>query len=139
MPNAPEIAALYDTYKLDKVEITWISNKQNAEASLSSLNFDYGPRFYVANDYTADFGASLLGIQEQVDCKAFMNSDGTENKWDVITRYTRYHTIHTMQTNKLINKILIFLNKHFTIPHHFTHDTTVRQKSIHKKILNRLE
>lgn len=116
IPNAAEIAALYDQLKIDKVEITWSSTHIGTSNGASSAT---APKFLVCNDNNDGIGsASLSEIQQQPN-KEYYDISGKSFKW----------TCGKPQFQRLIYQSGLvsnyepttgFVNSNSTIPHYGT-------------------
>jgi len=115
IPNAAEIAALYDQIRIDKVEITWSSN---AQANSSGGAGVIAAKFLVCNDSNDGIGtASLAEIQQQPN-KEYYAADGRSHKWSCIPKYQRVIFQSVAVSN--YEPTRGFVNSNSTIPHYGT-------------------
>lgn len=116
IPNAAELAALYDQVKIDKVELTW-SGTHIGTANLGGTGAAL--KFLVCNDNNDGIGAaSLTEIQQQPN-KEYYAIDGRSFKWNCSKpQYQRL----VYQTGLVSNyePTTGFVNSNSTIPHYGT-------------------
>jgi len=114
IPNAAEIAALYDLVKIDKVEITWSSN--HAATSNANGVSATAPKFLVCNDHNDGIGAATLVEIQQQPNKTFMAVDGRDHKWTCYPKYQRI--IYQTALASSYEPTTGFVNTNSTIPHY---------------------
>jgi len=113
LPNAAEIAALYDTMRIDKVEIEWSGNSQ---ASTTATVQGSGIKFLVCNDSNDGIGAASLAEVQQQPNKAFLDLSGRSHKWTCYPKFQRvvYQTLLVSNYEPTTG----FVNSNSTIPHY---------------------
>jgi len=114
LPNAAEIAALWDMISIDKVEMTITSLYDPSDAG-GTTNF--APRMLICNDYNSGVtGTSLSAIQEHSDCKTLNRMN---NKWAVKPKYQR--VVYFTAVSSSYEPARGFVNADSAIPHYGTH------------------
>jgi len=115
LPNAAELAALYDRVRLDKVEITFSCQRQTQTGATNAASA-YNPRFLICNDDNDGIGtASVAQIQQQPN-KPFLNGDGTQMKWVCYPKYQRVVYLTSLVSN--YEPARGFVNSDAAIPHY---------------------
>jgi len=114
LPNAAELAALYDHVRIDKVEITWAGNHQAQTAANASAA--YPPRFLVCNDDNDGIGTATVVQIQQAPNKAFFQADGTQMKWTCYPKYQRIVYLTSLVSNYEASRG--FVNTDSAIPHY---------------------
>jgi len=113
LPNASEIAALYDLMRIDKVELVWSNN--TAAVSNGGTASNRAAKFLVCNDSNDGVGTTALDQIQQQPNKTFYNTDGTENKWTCVPKYSRVVYQTALVSN--YEPTRGFVNANSTIPH----------------------
>jgi len=114
LPNAAELAALYERMRIDKVEITLSSQRQAQTAANTATA--YSPKFLICNDENDGIGtASIAQIQQQPN-KPFMDVDGTSMKWTCFPKYQRVVYLTSLVSN--YEPARGFVNSDAAIPHY---------------------
>lgn len=116
LPNAAELAALYDLVRIDKVEITFASSQQASSETFSANNLPV--RLIFCNDDNDGAGTSTLSQIQQQPNKSFYNGDGTMDKWTCMPKYQRivYFTALTSSYEPTKG----FVNSDTAVPHYGT-------------------
>lgn len=115
IPNAAELAALYDQVKIDKVELTWsgttigTSNLASAGAAL---------KFLVCNDDNDGIGAASLAEIQQQPNKEYYAIDGRSFHWTCLPKYQRI--VYQNAATSSYEPTRGFVNLNSTIPHYGT-------------------
>jgi len=113
LPNASEIAALYDLMRIDKVELVWSNN--TAAVSNGGTASNRAAKFLVCNDSNDGVGTTALDQIQQQPNKTFYNTDATENKWTCVPKYSRVVYQTALVSN--YEPTRGFVNANSTIPH----------------------
>jgi len=116
LPNAAELAALYDLVRIDKVEITMGWSQQSSASQYNSGNI--APRLIICNDDNDGAGTATLAQIQQQPNKSFYTTDGTMAKWTCVPKYQRiiYYTAATSSYEPTRG----FVNTDTAIPHYGT-------------------
>ena len=117
IPNAAEIAALWDRVKIDKVEITMSANGTDPVYNTTA---SHGPRIFLANDYTdGTTGNTLAATQEMEGCKLFqLSSDQDVRVWTVRPKFQRIVFFTTVSSS--YEPASGFVSTGTAIPHYGT-------------------
>jgi len=113
--NAAEIAALYDTMRIDKVEIEWSGNSQ---ASTTATVQASALKYLVCNDSNDGIAVATLAEVQQQPNKAFLDIDGRSHKWTCYPQYQRVVYQTALVSN--YEPTRGFVNSNSTIPHYGT-------------------
>jgi len=114
LPNASEIAALYDLMRIDKVELTWSNN--TSAVSNGGTGINRSAKYLVCNDSNDGVGTTALDQIQQQPNKSFYSTAGTEHKWTCVPKYSRvvYQTVAVSNYEPTRG----FVNSNSTIPHY---------------------
>jgi len=113
LPNAAEIAALYDLMRIDKVELTWSNN--SAAVSNGGTGTNRAAKFLVCNDSNDGVGTTALDQIQQQPNRSFYNTNGGEHKWTCVPKYSRVVYQTALVSN--YEPTRGFVNANSTIPH----------------------
>jgi len=116
LPNAAELAALYDRVRIDKVEITWAGNHQAQTGANNTAG--YPPRFLICNDDNDGVGTASIASIQQHQNKSFLDGSGLQNKWVVYPKYQRIVYLTSLVSNYEPSRG--FVNADAAIPHYGT-------------------
>jgi len=114
LPNSTEFSALYDTIRIDKVELTFSNILQDASASASGRQ----PRFIICNDYNDALATGISQIFQQDGITTFVGQQNQPFRWTVRPKYQRllYYTAATSSYEPARG----FVNSDTDIPHYGT-------------------
>lgn len=114
LPNAAEIAALYDLMRIDKVELVW-SNNTAAITNGGGVSTNRAAKYLVCNDSNDGVGTTALDQIQQQPNKSFLSSNGAEHKWTCVPKYSRVVYQTALVSN--YEPTRGFVNTNSTIPH----------------------
>lgn len=113
LPNAAEIAALYDLMKIDKVDLVWSNNTGAVTNGGTATN--RSAKFLVCNDPNDGVGTTSLDQIQQQPNKSFYSTNAIEHKWSCVPKYSR--VIYQTATVSNYEPTRGFVNANSTIPH----------------------
>jgi len=116
LPNAAELAALYDLVRIDKVEISMGVSNQSIAGTFSSNAIP--ARLIVCNDDNDGAGTATLAQIQQQPNKSFYSTDGTMAKWTCFPKYQRI--IYYTSLVSSYEPTRGFVNTDTAIPHYGT-------------------
>ena len=114
LPNASELAALYELMRIDKVEMTWSTSQQTTGSTTTPA---IPPRFLVCTDQNDGVAVTpdLAAIQQQ-NPKTFYNADGRAHKMTVRPKFQRIVYQTALVSN--YEPSTGFVNSNAAIPHY---------------------
>lgn len=113
LPNAAEIAALYDLMQIDKVEFVWSNN--TAAVTNGTTGVNRHAKYLICNDSNDGVGTTALDQIQQQPNKSFYSGDGIDNKWTCVPKYSRVVYQTALVSN--YEPTRGFVNANSTIPH----------------------
>jgi len=114
LPNAAELAALYDQVRIDKVELTMAASQQASTGAFSSSILP--ARLIICNDDNNGQGSATLAEIKQQPNKVFYDGDGKAVKWTCYPKYQRIVYFTSLVSN--YEPARGFVNSDAAIPHY---------------------
>lgn len=116
LPNAAELAALYDRVRIDKVEITFAGNHQAQTGTNASAA--YPARFLICNDDNDGSGTASVSSIQQHPNKSLYDANGGLMKWTCVPKFQRIVYLTSLVSN--YEPTTGFVNADAAIPHYGT-------------------
>jgi len=113
LPNASELAALYDSMRIDKIEVTWSSTVQASGSTTTPVS---APKFIVCTDVNGSTSGTSNAAINQQNPKEYFSIDGSSNKYTYRPKFQRlvYYTSLVSSYEPAVG----FVNSDTAIPHY---------------------